>query len=304
MSVYRGALRRLMRAYPTLNLRIAVNPSQHEADVVLPGLRYEDIDYTGQPDIWRIYDMMGRVEFAAFFQDYSFIDFTSLYKKGIGAFAKAVSLEIKKGFYQTTTPKAPLHVHLKLDHIGETTFTVKSSLSTGGKHTPSVNIQSQYTLQHVESKLVEKIPNWWRIKFAPHISADAQKLIIYPPMDIPKQVFSHSLTVPRIDTDIHTRTRCSSYAKYFMDNASIASHRAFYPNVSTSFHELLVKKMKMVYFSASSWGDTLTAETWEDEEIPRTLHCNVIKQGQHIWYGSMVFHSEPSDISEPSLTTI
>ena len=35
------------RAYPSLNLRIEVDKQHHEAHVNMPGLRYDDIDYTG-----------------------------------------------------------------------------------------------------------------------------------------------------------------------------------------------------------------------------------------------------------------
>lgn len=35
------------RAYPSLKLRINVNAVRNEVDVVMPGLRYDDIDFTG-----------------------------------------------------------------------------------------------------------------------------------------------------------------------------------------------------------------------------------------------------------------
>lgn len=35
------------RAYPSLKLRINVNAARNEVDVVMPGLRYDDIDFTG-----------------------------------------------------------------------------------------------------------------------------------------------------------------------------------------------------------------------------------------------------------------
>lgn len=37
----------LPRAYPSLNLRIDVDQQHHQAHVNLPGLRYDDIDHTG-----------------------------------------------------------------------------------------------------------------------------------------------------------------------------------------------------------------------------------------------------------------
>lgn len=35
------------RSYPSLNLRIEVHKDQHKAIAILPGLRYDDITYTG-----------------------------------------------------------------------------------------------------------------------------------------------------------------------------------------------------------------------------------------------------------------
>lgn len=37
----------LLRAYPSLNLRIEVHKDQHKALALIPGLRYDDINYTG-----------------------------------------------------------------------------------------------------------------------------------------------------------------------------------------------------------------------------------------------------------------
>lgn len=38
------------RAYPSLNLRLNVNSKQNEVDIVLPGLRYDDMDHFGKSD--------------------------------------------------------------------------------------------------------------------------------------------------------------------------------------------------------------------------------------------------------------
>ena len=43
------------RAYPSLNLRIEVDKEHHQAHVNMPGLRYDDIDYTGTIPMWRVF---------------------------------------------------------------------------------------------------------------------------------------------------------------------------------------------------------------------------------------------------------
>ena len=43
----------IFRAYPSLKMKVNINDSRSEVDVVLPGLRFDDIDHTGQENFRR-----------------------------------------------------------------------------------------------------------------------------------------------------------------------------------------------------------------------------------------------------------
>ncbi|XP_041376315.1 uncharacterized protein LOC121388862 [Gigantopelta aegis] len=300
-TMFKGGLQRLIRAYPSLNLRIEVSKQQHEANVVLPGLRFEDIIFTGQPDIWRLYDMMGRVEFASFFNEYPFLNYTTLYSLGLGSVTKAVNLEVRSHFYELTTPKSPLDMSMKLIHIGENSFTILTELRCGGRQRPSIKVKSLYVLFNRKDGSKQAVPDWWREHFSKHVSHSDGRPFFITPFEKPNQTYSHVFTVPLVDTDVRLRTRCASYVRYFLDNASVASYKDFYSNISTSFHEFHIKKLCMLYRAPSSWGDTLTAETWEDPDDLLTLHCEVSDKGHRRWYGSMSFHSEIFGLPGPTL---
>ena len=250
--------------------------------------------------------MMGRVEFASFFNEYPFLNYTALYSQGLGSITKAVTLEVKSHFYELTTPKSPLDMSMKLIHIGKSSFTVLTELSCGGRQKPSIKVKSLYVLFNRKDGSKQLVPDWWREHFQKHIentndNNNNNRPLHITPLKKPDDTFSHEFTVPLVDADVRLRTRCASYVRYFLDNASVASYKDFYSNISMSFHEFHIKKMTMLYCAPSSWGDTLTAETWEDPKDVLTLHCEVNDKGRIRWYGSMTFHSEIFGLPGPTL---
>ena len=244
----------------------------------------------GQPDIWRVFDMINRVENAAFLNRPSFLDYEHLDKQNLTTIVKACILDISSDFYETITPKAPLDVEMKLGHIGNTTFTTVLSLMCGGKMKPSVRIKNMHTLINFHHNKVEELPEWWKNMFLTDALKDKQYLINVAPKQLDGKAFTHHFCVPLSDTDIFQKTRCSSYLRYFVENASIASSREEFKVLKNNFHEFHVKKMKMLYFEPTCWGDELVSQCWEGEDLK--LHCQVLKEGRPVWYSEMQLFSE------------
>lgn len=235
--------------------------------------------------------MINRVENAAFLNTASFLDYTSLNKQNLSTIVKACKVEVKKDFYETITPKAPLDVTAKLVHIGNTTFTTVCEMSCGGKMKPSVRIKNMHTLINTIRNEAEEIPDWWRHRFTSDDIEDAKQTLSVLPQQMPESAFLHPFAVPLSDTDISQRTRCSSYVRYFLEVASIASSREHFHNIKKNFHEFHIKSMHMLYFDSTFWGDALTSCCWEDKN-PLRLHCNVHKAGRAMWYARMDLYSE------------
>lgn len=273
-------------------MRINVNRLRNKVDVVLPGLRYDDLDNAGLPDIWRMYDMISRVEFAAFFHnDSSFLDYASLLGNNVMTIMKAVRMDIRSSFYETTTPKAPLGISMKLSHIGDHSFMTTAGMLCGGKMKPSIYLRNVHAVVSADKLKTCSLPEWWLQKHEKNLTEPVKPYLIDPPA-VPSKTYDHIFTVPLIDADVHGRTRCASYVRYFIENASIASWKDFYPQTSTKFHNYCISRISMLYFGPSTWGDTLISKTWEDDIKPYTLHCNIIKDGKPVWYGCFEFHPE------------
>ncbi|XP_063440760.1 uncharacterized protein LOC134721591 [Mytilus trossulus] len=297
MTTLRHSIRKLIRAYPSLNLRLNVNSKQNEVDIVLPGLRYDDIDHFGQPDIWRVFDMMNTVETAALYNQESFLDYNTLLKQNYSTITKACSVDIKKDFYEVITPKAPVEVSCKLKRVGNTSFTTVVELCCGGKMKPSVSCKNIHTIINVNENSVEQIPEWWRKRYEIKENADEDKnhrAAFINPQEKPTDTFYNEFSVPLSDTDIRHKTRCASYFQYFIENASIASNKQFYRNIQRNFHEFHIKKFNLLYLQTSKWGDGLYSESWEDENNPLILHCQISSQIDRIpiWYGQILLFSE------------
>lgn len=246
-----------------------------------------------------VFDIISNVETAAVGLEHSFLDYTTLRRQDFRHYIKACVMEINSSFYEMTTPKAPLDIRIKLSSIGKTSFTTFSELSCGGKMSPSITMENVHCLVHKPTASIHELPQWWIDRFSPNLKNPNAKLEVTPAIK-PSSSFPTSVLVPLSDTDHNERTRCASYLRYFMDNTSVASRKAVYEHIKSTFHEFHIKRLSMYYYRASFWGDTLQAETWQIDS-PLKIHCLISSNSAPIWYGKMELHEKVFGL--PSLKT-
>lgn len=181
-------------------------------------------------------------------------------------------------------------VSLSLTGMMETMFTIHSSATFGGRQRASIMLKTCSKLVHRESGLEEKIPAWWRAKFLPLLPKSPDNYKPVDPPDFIGKTFSHHVVVPLQDTDSSGRTRHPSYARYFFDNISIAANKNFYLQFSNKLHEHFVRRISMVHFEPTLWGDSLTVETFSDPDDDMMIHCFVSKGGMMCWYGCLEYY--------------
>ncbi|CAG5123279.1 unnamed protein product [Candidula unifasciata] len=296
--MYRSRINHLLRAYPSLNLRIEVHKDQHKALALLPGLRYDDINYTGQPDLHRLMNIIDRVEHAALYDHtLSFLDYHNLSKRGIGSYNKGIVMEIRRHFYEITTPKSPIQISLKLTGMMGTMFTVCSSATFGGRQRASIMLKSCNSLVHRESGLSEHIPEWWALKFLRLLPEVPDNYRPVQPPDSVGKTFSYHVVVTLRDTDTNGKTQHASYIRFFIDNVSIAASQNFYSNL-TKIHDYYTMRISAIHFSPSVWGDSLAIETFQDPTDELKIHCFINKEGVIKWYGCLEYYEV---MSEPEL---
>ncbi|KAH3770483.1 uncharacterized protein LOC127845427 [Dreissena polymorpha] len=296
MSIHRQAFQRLHRAYPSLNLMIHVNNDRTGVQVVLPGLRYDDIDHTGQPNIVKVFDIMSHVETAAFGYDPSFLDYLAIRQQNLRIFVKALVMEIDSSFYETTTPKAPLDTRVQLHDVGNRTFTTLNEIYCGGKLRPSIRSRSVYAIVNKNTSIIEPLPDWWKNRFEGHIVSKPKKLLVEAVKKC-APIHKNTFIVPLGDTDHNERTRCASYLRYFTENTSIASRLALLKHLKSSFYEFHIKRLSMLYYGPTSWGDQLTSETWQGDN-PLQIMCEISKEGVPTWFGIMELHENVFGLPE------
>lgn len=242
--------------------------------------------------------MMNSVEAAAFYNHDSYLDHSSLLKQNYTTITKACIVEVKKDFYEVVTPKGPIEVSSRLTRIGKSSFNTSVELFCGGKMKPSVICKNVHTIINMHKQNVEEIPEWWKNRFEPEIEDEPDKVkkheVMVTALPRPAQTFLNAFSIPLSETDIMHITRCASYLQYFIENVSIASHRRFYKNLQSSFHEFHIKRVQLLYLQPSLWGDTLISESWEDEKNPLTLHCQISREQDRVpvWYGCMDLYPE------------
>lgn len=251
-----------------------------------------------------LFDMMSHVETASFGHQPAFLDYLTLRQNNIRVFVKACVMDISSDFYETTTPKAPLDVQVKLSDIGKTTFTTTNEVFCGGKLSPSVRTRSVYTLINKKTKQIEPIPDWWMNRFAPLLKSPpgSNKLYVSHSQKL-DTTHMNCFTIPLSDTDHNERTRCASYLRYFNENTSIASRKELLKHIKSSFHEFYIKRLSMLYWGATGWGDMLTSETWQDD-TPLSIMCHINKDGVPVWFGKMELYEKVYGMPDLETTKI
>lgn len=239
-----------------------------------------------------MFDIMSHVETAAFGNEPSFLDYLAMRNQNLRIFVKASVMEIGSEFYETTTPKAPIGVNARLINIGNTTFTVLNELFCGGKLKPSIRTRSVYAVMNKKTGKIEAAPDWWRKRFSCFVdSKPGSKLTVTPVERKSSLTHTNMITIPLGDTDHNERTRCASYLRYFNENTSVASRKELLQHIKSSFHEFHVKRLSMVYFGPTYWGDTLTSETWQADN-PQQILCEISKDNVPVWFGSMELYDK------------
>lgn len=271
---------------------IHVNKDQNGVQVVLPGLRFDDIDHTGQPNMPTVFDMMSHVETASFGHEPSFLDYLGLRQQNYRVYAKACIMDIGSQFYETTTPKAPLDIQVKLTDIGHSTFTTTNEVFCGGSLSPSIRTRSVYAFTGKTMGKAEPMPEWWKNRFIPQLPMPPPhgKVFVSPSQKVDPTHMA-SFTVPLNDTDHNERTRCASYLRYFTENTSVASRKELLKHIKSSFHEFHIKRLSMLYFGPTYWGDFLTSTTWQDDN-PLQILCEISKDEKPMWFGRMELYDK------------
>ena len=258
--------------------------------------------FSGQPNMVTMFDMMSHVETASFGHERSFLDYLALRQQNLRVFVKCCVMDISSKFYETTTPKAPLDVQVKLSDIGNTTFTTTNELFCGGNLSPSIRTRSVYAFINKKTSKIEPVPDWWRNRFT-HLVKPLMGN--NRPFVTPKPKSDHShincFTIPLTDTDHNERTRCASYLRYFTENTSVASRKELLKHIKSSFHEFHIKKLSMVYFGPTNWGDMLTSETWQDDR-PLNIMCEICKDGELKWFAEMELYNKVYGLPELETT--
>ena len=205
-------------------------------------------------------------------------------------FPQKLCWQIGRHFYEVTTPKSPMQVKLNIIGIADTSFTTCMSVMVGGRLRPSVQVKSLNVLRHRESGLLEHVPSWFRMHFSNYLPKFPEKPVVQNPPEEVGPTFSHHLTVPYNDTDTSGYTRHPMYLRYLFDNMSIAFNRGFYTKFTNDLADYQVRRMSLVSYGMSQFGDALTVETFENpQESELRLHCFIGMNGTVLWYGCVEF---------------
>ena len=207
-----------------------------------------------------------------------------------------MTANIEQKFYQTTTPKYPLTLSVKLPHVGRTSFTASYSLESPGNGT--------YATMKILGVFVDKttrkptpVPQWWKEKYTNLIQPS------HPPsvnaLERPECSIGLPVTIAYSDTDENCHTTWPTYVRMCYDAFVNGVMKKAYKRINEEDVSRGVKKIELTFKKESIIGDELMVHSWETDRMDGRELAVEIRKGQSTCVqANMEFYKHAYDASK------
>ncbi|KAL3835939.1 hypothetical protein ACJMK2_021400 [Sinanodonta woodiana] len=290
-----GHIGRQSERLEQLNYKLTVNEEKCEANVIHPGLSYDDFDNrTERPRLWK---MMRLMEGARFYSHHvpldstgrTFRDYAQLTDDRI-TFLVAAELDFYSEFYDFRIIKNPLRINVQGGYIGKTSLNSITKVFTNSGNLICRNI-NQVVSVNKSTRRPLPLPVWWVNKYAE--SAIGKEPIKFEKEEKPPNgTESFQIQVVWSDTDANDHTNWSSYVRFILDTAYYVSSRRTVPYLQAMV-ENGVKRLELLYTGESFEGDVLTIHTWLCTKRTSRVIFHVNKGDEFICQCSVDYFEKP-----------
>ncbi|GFS10246.1 hypothetical protein ElyMa_003056500 [Elysia marginata] len=219
----------------------------------------------------------------------SFMDFSKS-SRSVLCYTAATDTKISPVFYDYSTPKNPVEFHLELDHVGKTSYCMKTQFFFEGIEEPVV--ENKYTMVFIDSESMKSSqpPEWWKEKYASGL--EKRQGLKIPRNVIPETgvLFGKQVQIAASNLDQFLHTNWSNYLKFCYDAlVEYEVKKLGQENILNSFRK--VKQFSLLFLQESSLMDTLDVQLWKDQENPYLFKFKVLKKTEDVCDCQIEFHS-------------
>ena len=178
----------------------------------------------------------------------------------------------------------PLLANLKIIYVGKSSFSFEIVLNNYTAHIATAVLTFVYV--DFKSRRPVPFPGWFRDVRAEKASVlqplPPQRL---PTPEIPEAVFRYETRAIFSDIDFNKHVNQSVYVRWCTDAGAEAASRRFYKDFRQDIGVYDIEKMEVKYIGEGMLDDEFVVNTWQDKEIPFTIHFVVTKQGKVSFVG-------------------
>jgi len=170
---------------------------------------------------------------------------------------------------------------VELQHIGQSTYEIKSSLFDGEDETFVSSCCVKLTRVNFKTRKSEPLPSYFHEKYSQYCPEISSLTPLDRNLNSPPALsFSASFPARYSDTDWYEHITSSVYVKLCQDCATMASVKGGYlKGFSGDICTRQVKSVRCGYVSESRAGSVLTVTVWQDESLQEVLHFQITREG-------------------------
>ncbi|XP_076455805.1 uncharacterized protein LOC143290338 [Babylonia areolata] len=270
------------------SLRLTRDSTPVCATVIHPGLLPDNFGDVAHPSL------VGILRTASFARIYAmhvpmneegqtFLEYNHM-TSGSYTFIASTQVDIFPGMYDSAVPKWPLEVKMEGGHIGRTSLSTVSTMTTCTQPDPQT-LMTQVTQVVLVDKVTRRptpIKDKWRDKYQAQC-VRGQPLVIRR-QDVPSSgpLSVYQVKIAWSDTDMYRHTNYSNYVRFAVDAVHDALHLGRLDGALTEKDVRAgVRQLRVVYLGESVEGDVLRVQVWRGDG-DRCVVCSMEKEGQVI----------------------
>lgn len=186
-------------------------------------------------------------------------------------------------FYSIDHVGSPVIVTYRLGPIGTSSYVLYDE--TKSVKTGKILHAITHRQVHLDANLRKPapLPQWYIDKFADRVGTDKGWRFGDPPT-IPEKAFVHVQKPVWGDVDIFKHVNHASYIKFSMDAIAQGSHEGRIGHLQGHQGDMKVKSMEMLYAAETMAEEELAVNVWLDDHGNQTLHCQINKQDQPVYF--------------------
>ncbi|CAH1772957.1 unnamed protein product [Owenia fusiformis] len=257
------------------NLQVKMNPEKTRAEVILPGLSYDDFDRTGNVSLTKLLARISSTQML-FELGNEHSDFWMLINSSPALFfVRSMKYRINEELY-SMKKHGPDHTFVciwQAISTGISSRYLRYDLTLNGKEMVTLFGQDVYVSK--ETKRPTRLPEWYRNKVK---TANGTAKRNMAQLIRPIQAFQYNMVVTPSDIDMYNHVTNSAYIRYCLDAGYQAGISGFYRNLPGDIAQYRCKEIEQLYDGESNLGEELCVYTWDTEEEKDTLYFQIANE--------------------------